>query len=147
VYFPRHNAGWSVQLRQKMNSMNEQMKDPRVYLAAERTLLAWIRTGLALMGFGFVLARFGLFLRTLTPTENIRQAQSPHFSISSGISLIVAGVAVQIISLVQYRRLIHRLNSGSAQFDRPSLVGSAVAVLMALVGSAMAIYLIVFREN
>ncbi|HWC76143.1 MAG TPA: DUF202 domain-containing protein, partial [Blastocatellia bacterium] len=26
--------------------------DPRVQLAAERTLLAWIRTGLAMMGFG-----------------------------------------------------------------------------------------------
>jgi len=43
----------------------EDARDPRVYLAAERTFLAWIRTGLALMGFGFVVARFGLFLREL----------------------------------------------------------------------------------
>jgi uncharacterized membrane protein YidH (DUF202 family) len=39
--------------------------DPRIYLAAERTLLAWIRTGLAMMGFESVVARVGLFLREL----------------------------------------------------------------------------------
>ena len=45
--------------------MTEPPDDPRVPLAAERTLLAWVRTGLALMGFGFVVARFGLFLHEL----------------------------------------------------------------------------------
>lgn len=41
-------------------------EDPRLYMAAERTVLAWIRTGVALIGFGFIVARFGLFLRELT---------------------------------------------------------------------------------
>jgi putative membrane protein len=43
----------------RMNEIN----DPRVYFAAERTLLAWIRTGLTVVGLGFVVARFGLFFR------------------------------------------------------------------------------------
>jgi putative membrane protein len=38
-------------------------RDPRAYLAEDRTFLAWIRTSIALMGFGFVVARFCLFLR------------------------------------------------------------------------------------
>jgi len=45
--------------------LGDNMSDPRVFFAAERTLLAWIRTGLTVMGFGFVVARFGLFLDLL----------------------------------------------------------------------------------
>jgi putative membrane protein len=45
--------------------MIQPAKDPRIYLAVERTLPDWIRTGLAMMGFGPVVARFGLFQRKL----------------------------------------------------------------------------------
>ena len=66
-------------------------EDPRVRLAAERTLLAWIRTGMALMGFGFVVARLGLFLRELAAQREKASDGSPHVSLWIGTALIVAG--------------------------------------------------------
>jgi putative membrane protein len=125
--------------------MKEQSKDPRVYRAAERTFLAWIRTGLALMGFGFVVARFGLFLRSLALTTSSERIQSPHFSVSTGMALILVGVTVQVFSLVQYRRLIASLNAGRAEFDKPSTLASGIAVLFAAVGFAMAVYVVLVR--
>jgi putative membrane protein len=120
-------------------------KDPRVYMAAERTFLAWIRTGLALMGFGFVLARFGIFLRSLAATNAIAEIRSPRFSVSAGVALIVIGVLVQIFSVFHYRRLIHGLNAGTADFDRPSSLATGIAIIMACIGAAMAVYLVIVR--
>jgi putative membrane protein len=130
----------------KQESASQQVaKDPRVYLAAERTFLAWIRTGLALMGFGFVLARFGFLLRSLTITGTLSQTDRSGFSISVGTVLILIGVAVQVLSLAHHRRFINDLNSGTASFDRPSALASAIAVVMAVIGLAMAIHLLMFR--
>ena len=132
----------SIEDRKQNTSVD---RDPRVYLAAERTVLAWIRTGLALMGFGFVLARFGIFLRSLAATGAIAELGSPSFSVSVGTALITIGVIVEVLALIRYRRLIANLNAGIQSFDRPSFLATGVAVTMAIVGSAMAVYLIFFR--
>lgn len=116
------------------------------YLAAERTFLAWIRTGLALMGFGFVVARFGLFLRALQigqPNLELRtHGPSPWF----GTALIVLGVVVNLASSWNHIRLVRELKRGELTFIRPSSLAISVAAVLAVLGLAMAIYLLLVRD-
>jgi putative membrane protein len=130
----------------------KEIRDPRVYFAAERTFLAWIRTGLALMGFGFVVARFGLFLRELS----MRQPQSSHMppqlsshttgpSLWLGTALVILGVAVNVSAVVTHLREVKLLAAGTWVAGRPSKVAIAVALILAAAGVGLAIYLIWVR--
>jgi uncharacterized protein (DUF302 family)/uncharacterized membrane protein YidH (DUF202 family) len=119
---------------------------PSDYLAAERTFLAWIRTGLALMGFGFVVARFGLFLRALQTGQSSFQSGPYGLSFWFGTALIVLGVVVNIVCAWNHIRLVRELNRGGTAFNRPSSLAIAVAVILAALGLAMAIYLVSVRE-
>jgi uncharacterized membrane protein YidH (DUF202 family) len=74
-------------------SADAERYDPRVALAAERTLLAWVRTGLALMGFGFVVSRFGFFLREIASIRGVASVQHAGLSQWAGIALVILGVA------------------------------------------------------
>jgi uncharacterized protein (DUF302 family)/uncharacterized membrane protein YidH (DUF202 family) len=124
---------------------NGMTSGPRDYLAAERTFLAWIRTGLALMGFGFVVARFGLFLRALQ-TNQSSAPQSYGLSFWFGTALILIGVIVNILAARHHVRLVRDLIRGGSAVNRPSSLAIIVALILAVVGLAMAIYLISVRE-
>jgi inner membrane protein YidH len=114
---------------------------PSDYLAAERTFLAWIRTGLALMGFGFVVARFGLFLREIAMTTHTRSLQSTGVSLWIGTTLLLIGVCVNVAASIHHVGLIGKLNRGEA-IGRPSATALAVALTLAVLGLALAVYLV-----
>jgi len=112
------------------------------YLALERTFLAWIRTGLALMGFGFVVARFGLFLQMIQHVEIPHAAERFGFSLMFGTALIVIGVGSLAFSSWRYLRLVRSFAQGEDIYKQPLTSAVALAVILALIGLAMAIYLI-----
>jgi uncharacterized protein (DUF302 family)/uncharacterized membrane protein YidH (DUF202 family) len=117
------------------------------YLAAERTLFAWIRTGLALMGLGFVVARFGIFLQqfrfTQHSTSSTPEGLSPYF----GCALIGLGILVNILAGWRHARLVQQLNRGETVNERGSMQVVTIAFFLALVGLAMAIYLLWVRSS
>jgi putative membrane protein len=125
------------QLSSSRTDVNE--ADPRVQLAVERTLLAWMRTGLALMAFGFVVARFALILQTLGVKTH------PFFTIKAtviGIILVLLGVVVNIVAPLHYRDYFRRIKvSGANLFTAWSLT-LFVAYVLAIVGIALAVYLL-----
>ena len=115
--------------------------DVRDYLAEERTFLAWIRTGLALMGFGFVVARFGLFLEEIQIARGGSAAPPHGFSPWFGTAFIAVGVAMNLWSIRRHLRLVMELNHERLAGHRSSQQAIILAVFLALVGAAMALYL------
>jgi uncharacterized protein (DUF302 family)/uncharacterized membrane protein YidH (DUF202 family) len=124
-----------------------QSADIRDYLAADRTFLAWIRTGLALMGFGFVVARFGLFLRQLQIFRQAGSASSTGLSLWFGTALIAVGVFANLSSAWRHVRLVRELDRGEPVCSRSLTQAVATALFLALVGLAMAVYLLSVRGS
>jgi len=78
----------------------------RTRLAVERTILAWLRTGVSLIGFGFTIVQF---FQRLNGTEGVAPALRPQAPRQLGLALIGCGILALIVSLIQYRRVVHYL--------------------------------------
>jgi len=119
--------------------------DPRVVLAAERTLLAWIRTGVALMGFGFVVARFGWFLREMAALGAGATSPLPAQSTIShevGIFLVSLAVVVNVTAALWYMRFVQRYRRGESVLPGRLSMSVLLSGTIAALGVGLAWYLL-----
>lgn len=117
------------------------LQDPRVLFAAERTLLAWNRTSLALIAFGFLIERAGLLINALAPQN---AAVMPlGLALWLGLAFIALGVFAAIYSTRQYLTVLKTLSPAEYPADYTAKWGLVVNLLLAALGTALAIALFV----
>lgn len=114
------------------------LDDPRVLLAAERTLLAWMRTGITAIGLGFVVARFGLFLHLMKPG-----AGADHHLASSaiGIAMTLIGAGLSFLAVRQFRRLVATLKPSEIPPGYTLLLSTGTGYAFSGIGVVLAVYL------
>ncbi len=122
-----------------MTVSSDRAADANLRLAEERTLLAWVRTGLAMMGFGFVVARFGMFLRVM---EQNNKPPSHSGGLWLGTALIVLGILVNVLAVRQHVSRLRHFERGDAIDAARWSLAMLVALGLAAIGLAMAVYLV-----
>jgi putative membrane protein len=132
----------SDDVRSTENKISQPPADLREYLAAERTTLAYVRTGLSMMGIGFVVARFGLVLRIMRMSIADSTEYSTGMSLWIGSGLVLLGVITNLLSTWQYWHQVRQLNFRMKENVKVSWIAVSLAFVLAIIGTAMAAYLV-----
>ncbi|HSK11419.1 MAG TPA: DUF202 domain-containing protein [Vicinamibacterales bacterium] len=107
--------------------------DPRVILAADRTLLAWIRTALGLIGFGFLVARSSVLLGAPA-----RAGQEAAAHTVLGVGLIALGTIVSVGAGFWHQRFVRRYQDEGTALRPVTPVTVILSVVLGAAGVGLA---------
>ncbi len=119
-------------------SANE-IVDPRIYMAAERTFLAWVRTGIGLIAFGFVIEKFDFFLEQLSVMLHSSLKMGRGFS-GMGIVFIILGVTNLVIGGINFIRTVKKVDQGEYRIHK--LLYTVYGIILLVVTAVLA-YMII----
>jgi putative membrane protein len=97
------------------------------------------------MGVGFAVSRFGLFLREMRASELHTPAHSTGLSVISGVALVALGVIVNLAAVANHLRTVRALKDGSWEPGQVSRNAVVLAVLLAVLGAGMGVWLLLLR--
>jgi putative membrane protein len=92
------------------------------------------------MGFGFVVERFGLFLRMVG--NQPLSASQRGFSLWLGVSLLVLGAGVAVVSALQFRTVLRSLGEKEVPRGYWTNMGVWLNFLLAVVALALAVHFV-----
>jgi len=110
------------------------LNDPRVLFAAERTLLAWNRTASGLMALGFFIDRASLVADAAKGSRVLAAA--------IGIVFLLLGAALNVLSVVQYRRGVASLRPVEIPPRYWLNLAVVTSLTAALLGFLLALYVV-----
>jgi putative membrane protein len=113
------------------------------HAANERTFLAWVRTAIAVMAFGFLIERFDLFLQTAASSGTGRSVSGigQRFANFAGLAFIVLGTVMIVLAAVRLFLTGRKIDSESSHAGAGTELDIALAVLLALLGGSLFLYL------
>ena len=97
------------------------------------------------MGVGFAVARFGLFLRQMQAGQSGTPVHATGASVYSGVALVALGVVVNVGAVTHHIRTVRELRSGTWTPGRVSTNAVVLALLLAVMGVGMGVYLLLLR--
>ena len=115
------------------NLANELAKE-RNREAADRTLMAWIRTSISLISFGFAIAKSYDYLAADYTQKTGRALEAIPTPIIFGVGLMILGILAVLAGVIQYRRLLARINSDHFVYTEPLPLPQILGILLVVIG-------------